>query len=245
VSNVEGRVDIEKDMKKKIAVLALCSLLLAACSAVEAQQPKKVHRIGYLASGNLSGESARSEAIRRDLREFGYIEGENIALEYRYSEGKVDRAPELAAELVRLKVDIIIVSGGAVWVRAAKNATTTIPIVMTGAGADPVEALVESIARPGGNITGLTNLTGELGGKRLELFKEAVPKAARVAVLYDPTNRPSVQEVKEVLPSVARALRLSIQPSGGARHGGFRDGSRCAKKGAPGWTLCVLGPANV
>ena len=121
--------------------------------------------------------------------------------------------PELAAELVRLKVDIIVVAGGDRLIRAAKNATKTIPIVMTGAGADPVEAgLVESLARPGGNVTGLTNLARELGGKRLELLKEAVPKLARVAVLYDPAIPGSVREVKEVLPVAARALGLTIQP---------------------------------
>ena len=127
--------------------------------------------------------------------------------------GSVDRLPELAAELVRLKVDIIVAAGGARPIRAAKNATKTIPIVMVGAGIDPVEAgYVESLARPGGNVTGLTNLTRELGGKRLELLKEAVPKLARVAVLYDPAIPPSVLEVKEVLPVAARALGLTLQP---------------------------------
>ena len=121
--------------------------------------------------------------------------------------------PELAAELVRLKVDIIVAAGGDTTIRAAKNATKTIPIVMMGQGFDPVEAgLVESLARPGGNVTGITNLTRELGGKRLELLKEAVPKLARVAVLYDSANPASVRELKEVLPVAARALRLTIQP---------------------------------
>ena len=120
---------------------------------------------------------------------------------------------ELAAELVRLKVDIIVVAGGDRMVRAAKNATKTIPIVMTGGGTDPVEAgLIESLARPGGNVTGITILARELGGKRLELLKEAVPKLARVAVLYDPAIPGSVLEVKEVLPVAARALGLTIQP---------------------------------
>ena len=127
--------------------------------------------------------------------------------------GSSDRFPELAAELVRLKVDIIVVAGGTIWIRAAKNATKTIPIVMVGAGLDPVEAgLVESLARPGGNVTGLTILVRELGGKRLELLKEAVPKLARVAVLYNPATPRSVLEVKEVLPVAARALGLTIQP---------------------------------
>src|SRR5262245_42519900 len=127
--------------------------------------------------------------------------------------GKVDRAPELAAELVRLKVDIIVVGSGDQWIQAAKNATKTIPIVMMGQGTDPVSAgLVESLARPGGNVTGLTNLARELGGKRLELLKEAVPKLSRVAVIYDLANPPSLHEVKELLPADARALKLTIQP---------------------------------
>ena len=156
--------------------------------------------------------STRSEAIRLALRELGYIEGQNIAIEYRYAEGKQERYPELADELVRLKVDIIVVPGGDIAIRAAKNATKTIPIVMVGQGLDPVEAgLVESLARPGGNVTGITNLGTELGGKRLELLKEAVPKLARVAVLYDPAIPRSVLEAKEVLPVAASALGLTAR----------------------------------
>ena len=203
----------QKNMNRKVTVLTLCAMLFALCSSATAQQPKKVPRIGYLSSQDPASESIRSEPIRAALRDLGYIEGQNIAIEYRYSEGKRDRYPELAAELVRLKVDIILVTGGAPTIRAAMNATKTIPIVMMGDGADPVEAgLVESLARPGGNVTGVTNLGSELGGKRLELLKEAVPKVARVAVLYDPANANSVHEVKEVLPAAARALRLTIQP---------------------------------
>jgi putative ABC transport system substrate-binding protein len=199
-------------VRKKILCLALCALLLALGLPAEAQQPKKVARIGYLAPGDAARESARFEVIRLALRELGYIEGQNIATEYRYAEGKIDRAPELAAELVRLKVDIIVVAGDR-SVRVAKNATRTIPIVMVGSGLDPVEAgLVESLARPGGNVTGITNLGTELGGKRLELFKEAVPKLVRVAVLYDPVTPGGVRELKEVLPTAARALGLTIQP---------------------------------
>ena len=184
------------------------------CGVVaEAQQPKKVPRIGYLSLGNPASESTRSEGIRLALRERGYIEGENIATEYRYAEGKHDRYPELAAELVRLKVDVIVAAGGTRVLRAAKNATKRIPIVMVGPGADPVEAgLIESLARPGGNVTGLTNLNRALGGKRLELLKEAVPKLARVAFLYDPAISGPSREVKEDLPVAARALKLIIQP---------------------------------
>ena len=199
-------------MSKKIFCLGLSTVLLALSVRADAQQPKKVPLIGYLSSSDPATESARSEAIRLALRERGYIEGQNIAFEYRYSEGKRDRAPELAAELVRLKVDIIVVAGGARWVRPAMNATKTIPIVMTGLGLDPVEAgVVESLARPSGNVTGITNLTRELGGKRLELLREAVPKLARVAVLYDPGTLASVPELKEVLPVAARALGLTVQ----------------------------------
>jgi putative tryptophan/tyrosine transport system substrate-binding protein len=199
---------------KKASVLSILFvvLLLAVAVIADAQQPNKVPRIGYLTPLNPATESTRSEAIRLALRERGYIEGQSIAIEYRYAEGKRDRLPELAAELVRLKVDIILTAGGDGPIRAAKNATKTIPIVMTGTGPDPVKAgFIESLARPGGNVTGLTNLNRDLGGKRLELFKEAVPKIARVAVLYEQANRPSVIEVKEVLPVAARALGLTVR----------------------------------
>ncbi len=199
-------------MSRKICVWLLTTLLLTATPPAQAQQQKKVPLIGYLAGTSPATESLRFEAIRLALRERGYIEGQNIATEYRYAEGKQDRYPELVAELVRNKVDIIVVVGDPA-VRAAKNATKTIPIVMVGAGSDPVEAgFIESLARPGGNVTGLTILGGELGGKRLELLKEAVPKLARVAVLYDPASAISVLQVKEDLPAPARALRLTIQP---------------------------------
>ena len=194
------------------AYCLLPTVLLLTVSLAAAQQPKKVPRIGYLSPSDAATDSTRAEAIRLALRELGYIEGQNIAIEYRYAEGKVDRWPELAAELVRLKVDIIVVAAGGISTRAAKNATKTIPIVMMGAGSDPVKAgLVESLARPGGNVTGITLLTRELGGKRLELLKEAVPKVARVAVLYEQTPA-AVLEAKEVLPAAARALGLTIQP---------------------------------
>ena len=199
-------------MIKSIVSLALSTLLLLPCLEAEAQQPKKVTRIGYLSSQDPAHESARAAGIRLALREFGYIEGHNIAIDYRYSEGKTDRAPELAAELAHLKVDIIVVAGGIHWIRAAKE-TKTIPVVMAGVGNDPVEAgLIESLARPGGNVTGLTNLKGKLAGKRLELLKEAVPKLARVAVLYQPATPANVLEVNEDLPVAARVLKLTVQP---------------------------------
>jgi putative ABC transport system substrate-binding protein len=199
-------------MNRNFVACLLGAFLFAFCLPADAQQPKKVTRIGYLLTGDPASDSARSEAIRLALRELGYIEGQNIAVEYRYAEGKFDRHPALAAELVRVKVDIILVAGGAIPVRAVKNATKTIPIVMVGTGTDPVEeGLVESLARPGGNVTGLYLLSGELGGKRLELLKEAVPKVARVAVLYNPATPVNVLEVKEVLPVAARALGLTVR----------------------------------
>jgi putative tryptophan/tyrosine transport system substrate-binding protein len=192
--------------------IPVAAMLLAVAAPAEAQQTRSVTRIGYLSSVNPANESARAEGIRLALHERGYIEGQNIAIEYRYGEGKIDHYPELANELVRLKNDIIVVAGGIHLIRAAKNATKTIPIVMVGAGNDPVEAgLIESLARPGANVTGLTNLVGKLGGKRLELLKEAVPKVARVAVIYEPATPANVVEVKEDLPSAALALKLAVQ----------------------------------
>ena len=220
-------------------------MLFALCYSASAQQPKKVPRIGYLSSSDPATESTRAEAIRLALREHGYIEGQNIAIEYRYTEGKRDRAPELAAELVRLKVDIIVVAGGARWVRAAMNATKTIPIVMTGPGLDPVEAgVVESLVRPGGNVTGVTNLTGELGGKRLELLKEAVPKACPCRGSLRSGQCEQCTRGERASPSGGACAAVDYSALGGTGCGRFREGIRCAKQAAPGWTLRVRGPAN-
>jgi putative ABC transport system substrate-binding protein len=198
--------------KPDLSSILVATLVLVLGVAAEAQQPAKVLRIGYLAPGTLASGSARAEGNRLALRERGYLEGQNIAIEYRYAEMKRERLPELAAELVRRKVDIILVAGGTVAIRAAMNATKTIPIIMA-SGIDPVDAgVIDSLARPGGNVTGITNLGRELGGKRLELLKDAVPKLTRVAVLYDAASPPSVIEVKEILPAPARALKLTIQP---------------------------------
>src|SRR6266542_2480812 len=143
--------------RKLVGIVALVVTFAMCGAVVQAQQPKKVPRIGYLSNTDPANESTRSEAIRLALRERGHIEGQNIAIEYRYAEGKIDRYSELAAELVRLKVDVIVAAAGDSQILAAKNATKSIPIVMVGLGADPVEAgLIESLARPGGNVTGLT-----------------------------------------------------------------------------------------
>jgi putative tryptophan/tyrosine transport system substrate-binding protein len=200
-------------MNHKVVLFLLAASVLISLHRTEAQQPKKVPRIGYLAGGNAATESTRAEGVRLALRELGYVEGQNIAIEYRYTEGKVDRHPELVAELMRLKVDLILVTGADALIRAAMNATKTIPIVLTGGGRDPVEAgYVQSLARPGRNVTGITNLSRELSGKRLELLKAAVPKLARVAVLYDPGVPGDLFQVKDVLPVAARALKLTLQP---------------------------------
>ena len=222
-------------MRRKICSVVLTILFLATVDLTEAQQPKKVPRIGYLSSVDAANEFTRFEAIRLALRERGHIEGQNITTEYRYAEGKADRYPELVAELVRLKVDIIVVPGGDIPIRAAKNATKTIPIVMVGQGLDPVEAgLVESLAHPGGNVTGITNLGTELGGKRLELLKEAVPKLSRVAVLYDPATPGDVLQVEQVLPDAARALRLTLQPWEVRAADGFEKVFAALNKQRPG-----------
>ena len=231
-------------MKRAAVPSILVALVLLAVAVIaEAQQPQKGHGIGYLSAQDPARESARSEPIRLALRDLGYIEGQNIAIEYRYAEGKRDRLPELAAELVRLKVEIIVVAGGGTWVRAAKNATKTIPIVMMGIGTDPVVAgLVESLARPGGNVTGVTTLSTELGGKRLELLKEAVPKLARVAALYEPANPASVREVKELLPVAARALRLTLQPWEVRDANGFEKVFTALNKDRPDGLYVTSGP---
>jgi ABC-type uncharacterized transport system substrate-binding protein len=162
---------------RKAGVVSILLGVVLAVAVAEAQQPKKIPRIGYLSSGDPAPDSTRSRAILLTLRELGYIEGQNIAIEFRYAEGRRDRLTDLAAELVRLKVDIILAASGDVLIRTAMNETKTIPIVMVGFGSDPVAAgFVESLARPGGNVTGLTNLGRELGGKRLELLKETVLK---------------------------------------------------------------------
>jgi putative ABC transport system substrate-binding protein len=184
-------------MRKTVISFALIALFYAFCLPVWAQQAKKVPRIGYLTGSSPSARSARIEAFGQGLRELGYVEGKNIVIEYRYAEEKLDRLPVLAAELLRLNVEVIV-TGGPLVTRAAKEATTTIPIVMT-QDADPVgSGFVASLARPGGNITGLSTLSPEINGKRLELLKEIVPKLSRVAVLGTSTRPGTAQELKEV-----------------------------------------------
>src|SRR5262249_680981 len=185
-------------------------ILLTVAVVTEAQQPKKVPRIGILSSGSPSSTKKGVEAFRQRLRELGYIEGQTIVIEHRYAEGVADRFPNLVSELVQLKVDVIVV-GGTPATQSAKNATKTIPIVMTSA-ADPMgTGLIASLAHPGGNVTGLSNLYEDLGGKQLELLKEAFPKISRVAVLWDPVNAGNALLLRE-LKVAAGALRITLQP---------------------------------
>ena len=169
-------------MTKKIILLALCSLLLAPCSAVVAQQAEKTFRIGFLDNSTAAGSASLLESFRQELRKLGWIEGRNITIEYRFAEQRNERLAELAADLVRLKVDLILVTGIPLAL-AAKKATSSIPIVMTSV-TDPVGAgLIASLARPGGNVTGNASLAPELNTKRLEVLKDAVPKLSRVGLL--------------------------------------------------------------
>jgi putative ABC transport system substrate-binding protein len=198
---------------KKVGIVCIAPvLLLAFSSRAGAQQQKNVWRVGYISSSDRARDVTRSAEIRHALRELGYREDQNISFEYRYADGKMARIPELASDLVRLKVDLIIAAGGDGVIRPIKNTTKTIPIVMAGQGSDPVEAgFAESLARPGGNVTGLTNLLISLGDKRLELLKEAVPKITRIVVFYVPGNRTHGLELKEIA-TAAPALGLAVQP---------------------------------
>jgi ABC-type uncharacterized transport system substrate-binding protein len=197
-----------KPIKKKITGLTIGAMLFVLCSSAQAQQAGKIPRIGYLSGTSASVNSARIEAFRQGLRELGYVEGKNIVIEWRYAEGKLDHLPSLAAELVRLKVDLIVASAPPPT-RSAKQATATIPIVMA-YDDDPVgNSFVTSLARPGGNITGLSTLTPETSGKQLELLKEIVPKLSRVAILGNATRPGSRQVLKEInLAAGAFAVQL-------------------------------------
>jgi ABC-type uncharacterized transport system substrate-binding protein len=197
-------------MTKKIIFLALCSLLVALVHLADAQQPAKVPRIGYVSgSGDPQTPGPRVEAFRRGLRDLGYIEGKNILVEYRYVEGKLDRVPSLVAELVQLKVDVLAIQNLAA-IRAAKQATKTIPIVMV-TTQDPVTSgIVDSLARPGGNITGLTTLARDLSGKRLELLTDVVPGISRVGVLWAADNQSAALGFKEY-EAAAHALKIQLQ----------------------------------
>jgi putative ABC transport system substrate-binding protein len=196
-------------VKNEITTLALCAMLFALCFPADAQQPGKVPRIGFLSTVSPSTLSSRVDSFRQGLRELGYVEGKNIVIEWRYGDGKLDRLPALAAELVRLKVDVIVTAAPPVT-RAAKQATVTIPIVMA-FDDDPVgSGFVASLNRPGGNITGLSTQSPEISGKQLEFLREIVPELSRVGVLGDVT-RPGVPQALREINVVADAFRVQVQ----------------------------------
>ena len=197
---------------KKVTALSsvIAGILLAVAVIAEAQPPKKIPHMGFLSSASLFATKENVEALRQGLRELGYVENQNLVIDYRYAEAVTERLPNLAAELVNLKVDAVAAVGTPA-ARAAKNATKTIPIVMINVG-DPVgTGLVASLAHPGGNVTGLSNLYEDLGGKQLELLKEAFPKISRVAVLWDPANAAHAVWLGK-LKVAAGVLRVTLQP---------------------------------
>jgi putative ABC transport system substrate-binding protein len=196
-------------MDRRRFLLTSLAGAVAVPLAVEAQSAAKVYRIGFLSSSSSSAGIARLEAFKHGLRELGYLEGQNLAIEYRWAEGKNDRLPALAADLVRLRVDVIVTQG-TLTALAARRTTSTIPIVFTVAG-DPLRAgLIASLARPGGNVTGLAVMGSEMTAKRLELLREAVPALARIAVLWNSANPSSTPEFKET-ETAARALGMQAQ----------------------------------
>src|SRR6266404_4209307 len=198
-------------MVRRIVACLLSTILLHTVSLAEAQQPKKVPRIGYLAPVfPCSGSVPSLEAFRQGLRDLGYVEDKNITIECRSAEGKLDRQPDLAAELAQLKIDIIVAAGGEPTARAAKQATQTIPIVMTNVGDPVVTGLVASLARPGGNVTGLVTMSPELSGKRLELLREAFPKISRVALFWNSANPEQEPQIKEIKVA-GQALGIQLQ----------------------------------
>ena len=215
-------------MSGKIFVWLLATVLLATVSTTDAQQLTKVPRVGYLSSFAPATESARSEAIRLSLRDLGYIEGQNIAIEYRYTEGNPDRLPKLAAELVRLNVNVIFATSTTIAI-VAKKATQTIPIVFHSAAEPVASGLVDSLARPGGNLTGFTTIAAVLAGKRLELLKETIPKLSRVAMMWEPKNQGSEESWKESQ-LAARELGLQIHSMEVSRADKFESAFRAATK---------------
>jgi putative ABC transport system substrate-binding protein len=228
-------------MRKNAFIWLVTTFLLAAASA-EAQQPAKIPKIGYLQAG-FAASAINLEGLQRELRSLGYIEGKNITFLSRFAETKYDRLPALADELVRLKVDMIV-APGANDTRAAKNATRTIPIVFLGTVSDPVSlGLVDSLARPGGNITGFTTIGSALAGKRLELLKETIPKLTRVAMLWNPENEGSAEVWKESQrPAKELGLQLHSMPVNSADE--FESRFREAVKARSG-ALAVTGGALI
>jgi ABC-type uncharacterized transport system substrate-binding protein len=199
----------------KVILWLVAIFLVGAGAIVEAQQPGKIPQIGYLSrrgEATPTNPDPNANAFRRGLRDLGYVEGKNIVIHFRYAEGKTDRFPSMIAELLQLKVDILV-SGTSQAIRVAKQATQTIPIVMAITGDPVADGLINSLARPGGNLTGLTRLTQDLSGKRLDLLKESVPKASRVGVLVDGSVQGSDDSFK-LYEAAARVLKIQVQMLG-------------------------------
>jgi putative tryptophan/tyrosine transport system substrate-binding protein len=228
----------KKHMKKKITVLTLSAMFLALCFPVSAQQPTQVPRIGYLSTGSPSVSSTNLNAFRQGLRDLGYIEGKNIALEIRWAEGSAERVPDLALELVRLKIDVLLVGGGTATALRVKKVTNTVPVVFT-LVSDPVgDGLVASLARPGGNLTGLSSVSEDLVGKRLELLKETIRKLSRVAVLLDPKDPANVDSFKEI-EAVGKSLGVRLQALEVRRPDEIESAVRLATRAKAGGVLVL------
>ena len=227
---------------RRAFLIALGASALAAPFKLRAQQPTRIPTIGLLVGVSRSAHLAHTEAFRQGLRELGYVEGKNVIIEYRYAGGELERTPSLAAELVRLKVNVIMTQGPGA--EAAKNATRTVPIVITDV-ADPVATgLVASLARPGGNVTGLSSLAAQMSGKRLELLKEAIPKLSRVAVLWDPSNANNVLSLGETK-AAAAPLQVTLQSVEVRGPDDFDPAFLAIKKEGAGALIVLRNPVNI
>jgi putative ABC transport system substrate-binding protein len=216
-------------MSKIVFHFTLSALLFALCASAQAQQAKRLPRIGYLSASSGTAIASRTAAFRQGLSDLGYVEGKNIVIEYRYGDGKLARVSALAAELARLNVDMLVIAGGNATVDRAKQAIDSVPIIMANVQ-DPVgSGFVASLARPGGNITGLSALTSELAGKRLDLIRETFPQASRVAALFDPQDDSKIVEMKEAQ-TIAKATGLKLQAIEVRDSGDFEKAFKAAAK---------------
>jgi putative ABC transport system substrate-binding protein len=234
---VRGEAFAEKNVNRKFLIWLLATGLLITAQSTEAQEGKKVPRIGFLSAGSSSTYSPRIEALRQGLRELGYAEGKNVTIQPRFAEGKLERVPDLAAELVRLKPDVIV-TWGVPQLVAAKQASSTIPIVAGGAGDLVSAGLVVSLARPGGNITGLTSIRSDLVGKQLELLKEAVPGLTRVGILWHAADPSGTHDFK-LTEVTAQVLGVQVQPLEVRRPEEF-EGAFKAATGARAHAMMIL-----
>jgi putative ABC transport system substrate-binding protein len=224
-------------MKRKITVLTPCAMLFALCVSAEAQPPGKIPTIGFLGNSTAALEENLVEPFRQGLRELGYVEGKNILIEYRWAEGKYERFPALIAELVAQKVDIIVTAGTPAAL-AVKKAAPSIPLVMAAAG-DPIgTGLIESLAHPGGNITGLSGMAVDLEGKRIELLREVIPKLSHVAVFWNPTSPLQVNSEKEVQ-AAARAFKMKVLSLGVQSPAQFDNAFATIRRERPGALLAL------